>query len=105
MDIVLAHGVSSKMENEWRRAKSFIPDRWYHKGWEPVRASGAHATASLPFGQTCPAAGIVGMMLSSLATRVVDVYRLEWHGPPASITTPGVNKLEKPYYFVLQNAG
>lgn len=104
VDIVLAHGVTSKLENEWGRAKSFIPDRWGSQAWEPLRASRAHPTASMPFGQTCPATGIVGKMLSSLAARILDKYRLEWHGPNPNIVTTGVNKLQPPYYFVLQNA-
>ncbi|XP_041979363.1 probable cytochrome P450 49a1 isoform X2 [Aricia agestis] len=104
VDIVLAHGVASIADDQWRRPKSFIPERWCVEGWEPLRATGAHPIASLPFGQTCPAAGIIGAMLASLATRVLDKYRLEWHGPAPNIMTTAVNKLQKPYYFVLQNA-
>lgn len=104
MDIILAHGVSSKVEKEWGRAKSFIPERWCNEGWGPLTVSRAHAYSSMPFGQTCPATGVVGKMLSSLATRVLDQYRLEWHGPSPNIVTNGVNKLQPPYYFVLQNA-
>ncbi|KAM3962565.1 putative cytochrome P450 49a1 [Aphomia sociella] len=104
VDIVLAHGVTSKSEHQWGRAKAFIPERWCSQGWEPLRASRAHHLASLPFGETCPATGIVGKMLASLTTRVLDKYRLEWHGPPPSMVTTGVNKLQQPFYFVLQNA-
>ncbi|XP_045498615.1 probable cytochrome P450 49a1 [Colias croceus] len=104
VDIVLAHGVSSKTEQEWGRAKSFIPERWCNEGWAPIKASRAHPFASLPFGQSCPASGIISHMLSALATRMLDKYRLEWHGPQPKLVTSGVNKLQKPYYFVLQNA-
>ncbi|CAK1556453.1 unnamed protein product [Leptosia nina] len=104
VDIVLAHGVSSKTEEEWGRAKSFIPERWCNEGWAPIKASRAHSFASLPFGQSCPATGIVGNMLTSLATRMLDKYRLEWHGPQPKLVTSGVNKLQPPYYYVLQNA-
>ncbi|XP_038209781.1 probable cytochrome P450 49a1 [Zerene cesonia] len=104
VDIVLAHGVSSKTEQEWGRAKSFIPERWCNEGWAPIKASRAHSFASLPFGQSCPASGIVSHMLSALATRMLDKYRLEWHGPQPKLVTSGVNKLQRPYYFVLQNA-
>ncbi|CAG9786564.1 unnamed protein product [Diatraea saccharalis] len=104
VDIVLAHGITSKSEKEWGRSKAFIPERWCQEGWEPIKASKAHPLASLPFGESCPATGIVGKMLESLATRVLDKYRLEWHGPQPKITTSGINKLQKPYYFVLQNA-
>ncbi|XP_026492292.2 probable cytochrome P450 49a1 [Vanessa tameamea] len=104
VDIVLAHGVSSKLEKEWGRAKSFIPDRWCSQGWEPLKAARAHPAASMPFGQTCPATGIVSKMLSTLAARILDKYRLEWHGPNPNIVTMGVNKIQPPYYFVLQNS-
>ncbi|OWR47088.1 cytochrome P450 333B11 [Danaus plexippus plexippus] len=105
VDIVLAHGVSSKLEKEWGRAKSFIPERWHSDGWRPLNASRAHRCASMPFGQTCPAAGVVNKMLSSLAIRVLDTYRIEWHGTAPRVTAAGVNKIQRPYYFVLQNAG
>ncbi|XP_061383658.1 probable cytochrome P450 301a1, mitochondrial isoform X2 [Danaus plexippus] len=105
VDIVLAHGVSSKLEKEWGRAKSFIPERWHSDGWRPLNASRAHRCASMPFGQTCPAAGVVNKMLSSLAIRVLDTYRIEWHGAAPRVTAAGVNKIQRPYYFVLQNAG
>ncbi|XP_034832102.1 probable cytochrome P450 49a1 [Maniola hyperantus] len=105
VDIILAHGVSSKVEKEWGRAKSFIPERWCNESLGPLNASRAHPTSSMPFGQTCPATGVVGKMLSSLATRVLDKYRLEWHGPAPNMVTNGVNKIQSPYYFVLQNAG
>ncbi|XP_063826230.1 probable cytochrome P450 49a1 [Ostrinia nubilalis] len=104
VDIVLAHGVTSKSEKQWGRSKAFIPERWCNEGWEPLKASRAHPLASMPFGDACPATGVVGKMLTSLATRVLDKYRLEWHGPMPNITTTGVNKLQPPYYFVLQNA-
>ncbi|CAH4027052.1 unnamed protein product [Pieris brassicae] len=104
VDIVLAHGVSSKTEEEWGRAKSFIPDRWISQGWTPIQASRAHSFASLPSGQSCPATGIISPMLIPLATRMLDKYRLEWHGPQPKLVTGGVNKLQPPYYFVLQNA-
>ncbi|XP_052741218.1 probable cytochrome P450 49a1 [Bicyclus anynana] len=105
VDIILAHGVSSKVEKEWGRANSFIPERWCNEGWGPLNASRAHPFSSMPFGQSCPATGIVGKLLSSLATRVLDKYRLEWHGPLPNMVTNGVNKIQSPYYFVLQNAG
>ncbi|XP_026761692.2 probable cytochrome P450 49a1 [Galleria mellonella] len=104
VDIVLAHGVTSKSDQQWGRAKAFIPERWCSEGWEPLRASKAHPLASLPFGESCPAGGIVGKMLDSLVIRVLDRYRLEWHGPPPNMVTTGVNRLQPPYYFVLQNA-
>ncbi|RVE44685.1 hypothetical protein evm_010643 [Chilo suppressalis] len=104
VDIVLAHCLTSKSEKQWGRAEAFIPDRWCQEGWEPLKASKAHPLASFPFGESCPATGIVGKMLESLVTRVLDKYRLEWHGPPPKITTSAVNKLQRPYYFVLQNA-
>lgn len=104
VDIVLAHGVTSKSENQWGRAKAFIPERWCSEGWEPLRASRAHPLASLPFGTRCPASGFAGHVLASLATRVLERYRLEWHGPAANMVTTGVNKVQAPYYFVLQDA-
>ncbi|CAG4940599.1 unnamed protein product [Parnassius apollo] len=104
VDIVLAHGVTSKEEKQWGRAKSFIPERWCNEGWEPLRASRAHPAASMPFGENCPATGVVAKMLASLATRILDKYRLEWHGPAPNVVTPSVNKLQPPFYFVLQNA-
>ncbi|KAJ2948925.1 hypothetical protein O0L34_g5861 [Tuta absoluta] len=104
VDIVLAHGVTSKLEKQWGRPKAFIPERWCSEGWEPLRASKAHPLASLPFGETCPATGVVGQMLAALATRVLDKYRLEWHGPAPNMATTGVNRLQPPYFFVLQNA-
>ncbi|KAJ8721889.1 hypothetical protein PYW08_004291 [Mythimna loreyi] len=104
VDIVLAHGVTSKSEKQWGRAEAFVPERWCSEGWEPLKASRAHPLASLPFGEACPGAGVVGKMLSSLTTRVLDKYRLEWHGPLPTMATTGVNRLHPPYYFVLQNA-
>ncbi|CAH2048435.1 unnamed protein product, partial [Iphiclides podalirius] len=104
VDIVLAHGVSSKDEKQWGRAGAYIPERWCGEGWGPLRASRAHPAASMPFGEGCPAAGAVSKMLTSLAVRVLDNYRLEWHGPPPNVATPDVNRLQPPYYFVLQNA-
>lgn len=104
VDIVLAHGVSSKSEKQWGRAKAFIPERWCNEGWEPLKAARAHPLASMAFGESCPATGIVGKMLGALATRVLDKYRLEWHGPAPNLMTTGVNRLQPPYYFVLQNA-
>ncbi|XP_013183200.1 probable cytochrome P450 49a1 [Amyelois transitella] len=103
-DIVLAHGVSSKSDKEWSRPKAFIPERWCSEGWEPIRASRAHNFASMPFGETCPATGIANTMLSQLAKKVLEKYRLEWHGPAPNMITTGVNKLQPPFYFVLQNA-
>lgn len=104
VDIVLAHGVTSKDEKQWGRAKAFVPERWCSEGWEPLRASRAHPLASMPFGESCPATGVVGKMLASLSTHVLHRYRLEWHGPLPGMTTAGVNKLQPPYFFVLQNA-
>lgn len=106
VDIVLAHGVSSKSEKQWGRADTFIPERWYNDHWQaqPLKASRAHPYASMPFGENCPGTGVVGSMLAALTTRVLDKYRLEWHGPTPSVTTSGVNRLHPPYYFVLQNA-
>lgn len=104
VDIVLAHGVTSKSEKQWGRSEAFIPERWCNEGWGNLKASRAHPLASLPFGESCPATGIVSHMLASLATRLLDKYRLEWHGPPPNMTTSGVNKLQTPFYFVLQNA-
>ncbi|XP_047029918.1 probable cytochrome P450 49a1 [Helicoverpa zea] len=104
VDIVLAHGVTSKSESQWGRAKAFIPERWCSEGWEPLKASRAHPLASMPFGEACPATGIVGKMLAALTTRVLDKYRLEWHGPAPSVATVGVNRIQPPYYFVLQKA-
>lgn len=104
VDIVLAHGVSSKTEKQWGRAKAFIPERWCNEGWEPLKATRAHPLASMAFGESCPATGIVSKMLAALATRVFDKYRLEWHGPAPNLMTTGVNRLQPPYYFVLQNA-
>lgn len=107
MDIVLAHGVTSKSEKQWARANAFIPERWCKEDWDQrdsLKASTAHPMASMPFGEACPGSGIVGKMLTSLATRVLDKYRLEWHGPAPKLVTTGVNKLVPPYYFVLQNA-
>ncbi|XP_073956067.1 probable cytochrome P450 49a1 [Choristoneura fumiferana] len=104
VDIVLAHGVSGKSEKQWGRAKAFIPERWCDVGWEPLKASRAHPLASLPFGTSCPASGIAGNMLATLATRVLKKFRLEWHGPAPNMATTGVNKVQPPYYFVLQNA-
>ncbi|CAG9562103.1 unnamed protein product [Danaus chrysippus] len=105
VDIVLAHGVSSKLEKEWGRAKSFIPERWHSDSWQPLNASRAHPYASMPFGKTCPASGIVNKMLSTLMIRILDEYRIEWHGSAPHMVTAGVNKIQMPYYFVLQNAG
>ncbi|XP_045536489.1 probable cytochrome P450 49a1 isoform X2 [Papilio machaon] len=104
VDIVLAHGVTSKDEKQWGRGKSFIPERWCSEGWEPLRATRAHPTSFKPFGERCPASGVVSNMLAALATRVLDRYRLEWHGPAPTVAIAGVNKLQPPYYFVLQNA-
>ncbi|XP_049873012.1 probable cytochrome P450 49a1 [Pectinophora gossypiella] len=104
VDIVLAHGVTSKLDSQWGRGKAFTPERWSPAGWEPPRASKAHPLASMPFGESCPATGVVGKMLATLATRVLDKYRLEWHGPAPNMTTTTVNRLQPPYYFVLQNA-
>nr|ASX93993.1 cytochrome P450 CYP428A1 [Zygaena filipendulae] len=104
VDIVLAHGVTSKSEKQWGRAKAFIPERWCKEGWDPLKASKAHPLASMPFGETCPAAGVVGRMLAALAARLLDKYRVEWHGPAPNIATTGVNKLQPPFYFVLQEA-
>ncbi|CAH0715760.1 unnamed protein product, partial [Brenthis ino] len=104
VDIVLAHGISSKNEKEWGRANSFIPDRWNHQPWEPLKASRANPYAYMPLGETCPATGIIGKILSTLASRVLDKYRIEWHGPTPNTVTAGVNKIHTPYYFVLQNA-
>ncbi|CAG9102073.1 unnamed protein product [Plutella xylostella] len=103
VDIVLAHGVTSKCDKEWGRPKAFIPERWC-SDWQPLSASRAHPLASMPFGESCPAEGVVGKMLASLATRVLDKYRLEWHGPPPNLVTAGVNKIQQPFYFVLKNA-
>ncbi|XP_013134089.1 PREDICTED: 25-hydroxyvitamin D-1 alpha hydroxylase, mitochondrial-like, partial [Papilio polytes] len=50
VDIVLAHGVTSKDEKQWGRGKSFIPERWCSEGWEPLRATRAHPAAYKPFG-------------------------------------------------------
>ncbi|KAL4705940.1 hypothetical protein ACJJTC_017522 [Scirpophaga incertulas] len=104
VDIVLAHGVTSKSDKQFGRAKAFIPDRWCQDGWEPLRASRAHPDASMPFGTNCPASGVVGHMLASLSSRVLYKYRFEWHGPSPNMVTTGVNKLQKPYFFVLQKA-
>lgn len=104
VDIVLAHGVLSKNEGEWGRANSFIPDRWNQQAWEPLKSSRAHPYACMPFGKTCPATGAVSIILSTLAERVLDKYRIEWHGPTPNTVTAGVNKIQRPYYFVLQNA-
>ncbi|KAG7308738.1 hypothetical protein JYU34_005970 [Plutella xylostella] len=103
VDIVLAHGVTSKCDKEWGRPKAFIPERWC-SDWQPLSASRAHPLASMPFGESCPAEGVVGKMLASLATRILDKYRLEWHGPPPNLVTAGVNKIQQPFYFVLKNA-
>ncbi|KAF9801060.1 hypothetical protein SFRURICE_014224 [Spodoptera frugiperda] len=99
VDIVLAHGVTSKSEKQWGRAKAFVPERWCNEGWEPLKASRAHPLASMPFGEACPGTGAVGKMLSSLTTRVLDKYRLEWHGPAPNMATVGVNRMHPPYYF------
>ncbi|CAB3236596.1 unnamed protein product [Arctia plantaginis] len=104
VDIVLAHGVTSKSEKQWGRANAFVPERWCSEGWQPLKASRAHPYASKPFGESCPGTGAVGSMLSALTTRVLDKYRLEWHGPSPSVATSGVNRLHPPFYFVLQNA-
>ncbi|XP_050675805.1 probable cytochrome P450 49a1 isoform X1 [Leptidea sinapis] len=104
VDIVLAHGVSSKNESEWGRANSFIPERWCHDSASPLRATRAHSFASLPYGLDCPVSGMAGRMLAKLAANMLDKYRLEWHGPQPKLVTSGVNKLQPPYYFVLQNA-
>ncbi|KAG6440594.1 hypothetical protein O3G_MSEX001383 [Manduca sexta] len=104
VDIVLAHSVTSKAEKQWGRANAFIPERWCSEGWQPLRASRAHPLASMPFGETCPATGVAGKMLTSLTARILEKYRLEWHGPLPKMTTDGVNKIQPPYYFVLQNA-
>lgn len=95
----------SKSENQFGRPKAFIPERWCPEGWQPLRATRAHPFASKPFGEACPAEGVVGKMLASLATKMVDRYRLEWHGPEPNVLTTSVNKIQGPFYFVLQNAG
>ncbi|KPJ01845.1 putative cytochrome P450 49a1 [Papilio xuthus] len=109
VDIVLAHAVSSKDEKQWGRGKCFIPERWCSsssssRDWEPLRASRAHPAACRPFGERCPAGGLVGTVLAALATRLLDKYRLEWHGPAPTVSIAALNKLQPPYYFVLQNA-
>lgn len=96
--------MTSKSEKEWGRAKAFVPERWCAERLDPLKASRAHPVASMPFGETCPASGIAGKMLETLVTRVVDKYRLEWHGPSPNVVTGGVNRLQPPFYFVLQNA-
>nr|QLI62187.1 cytochrome P450 38 [Streltzoviella insularis] len=104
VDIVLAHGVTSKSEKQWGRANAFVPERWCNEVWQPLRASRAHPLASMPFGESCPASGVVVKMLATLATRLLEKYRLEWHGPAPNVATTGVNRLQPPFYFVLQNA-
>lgn len=103
MDIVLAHGVTSKLEEEWGRARAFIPERWCNESWQPLRSSRAHSLAFMPFGESCPATGIAERMLAALATRILDKFRLEWHGPAPNMVTTGVNRMQPPYFFVLQN--
>ncbi|XP_037868170.1 probable cytochrome P450 49a1-like isoform X1 [Bombyx mori] len=104
VDIVLAHGLTSKEEKQWGRAKAFVPERWCDDGWQPLKASRAHHLASMPFGEKCPGTGISIKMLTSLAARITERYRIEWHGPAPALTLHGVNKIQRPYYFVLQNA-
>ncbi|GBP55343.1 Probable cytochrome P450 49a1 [Eumeta japonica] len=104
VDIVLAHGVASKSDAEWGRARAFIPDRWCAEGWEPLRASRAHRAACKPFGESCPASIVVPKILGSLAAKILERYRLEWHGAAPNMATDGVNRLQPPYYFVLQDA-
>ena len=104
VDIVLAHCVSSKAEKQWGRANSFVPERWCNEGWQPLRASRAHPAASMPHGENCPATGIASKMLASLTSRVLEKYRLEWHGPLPRMVNVGVNRVQPPYFFVLQNA-
>lgn len=103
VDIVLAHGVSSKTEIQFVRSKTFMPERWHSQGWEPIPASKAHPIATRPFGTTCPASVLVGKILGSLTSKLLENYRLEWHGPRPVLAHSGVNRLKPPYYFVLQN--
>ncbi|KAL4713975.1 hypothetical protein ACJJTC_005606 [Scirpophaga incertulas] len=92
----------SKLEQNYPKAKEFIPERWLVNKSDPLYYGNTNAMITLPFGfgvRSCIGRRIAELELEILIKKLLEELSIEWTGPPINVITKVINEFKKPYYF------
>nr|XP_054919790.1 probable cytochrome P450 12c1, mitochondrial [Dermacentor andersoni] len=97
--------VAGRLEENFSRATTFLPERWLQRSSEQEHHSGKaklwtlHPFASLPFGtgpRTCIGKRIAEMELCTLLTQVLKRYRVQSHHGAIGFSTQATGRADRP---------
>jgi cytochrome P450 family 12 len=102
VSVVIPNEYISKLEKNYLKANEFIPERWLTEKSDPLYHGHAHPMVSLPFGfgiRSCIGRRIAELEIETLVQNLLQNVKVEWTGPPLTITTKMINEFQKPFYF------
>ncbi|XP_050362874.1 cytochrome P450 CYP12A2-like [Nymphalis io] len=106
MHVSFGHQFLSSMEEQFPRAKEFIPERWITEKTDPLHHSNAHPFAFSPFGfgvRSCIGRRIAELEIEIFLTKVIENFHIEWFGPPLKVKPSTLNYITGPFNFVFKD--
>ncbi|XP_045763943.1 cytochrome P450 CYP12A2-like isoform X1 [Maniola jurtina] len=107
MFVIFANQYLCSWEEQFPRAKEFIPERWIVNRNDPLYYGQAHPFVYCPFGfgsRSCIGKRIAELEMETVIAKIIENFRVGWIGPPPVPTrTSIVNHLIKPYNFTFED--
>ncbi|KAJ8724862.1 hypothetical protein PYW07_015820 [Mythimna separata] len=106
MQVVFAHRDMSLLEENFPRAREYIPERWITTKDDPLYYGNANPFAHQPFGfgvRSCIGRRIAELEMDTFIARLIENFQVEWFGPPPTIHQASLNYIKGPYNFIFKD--
>ncbi|CAG9791829.1 unnamed protein product [Diatraea saccharalis] len=106
VEIIMMHQTMAMMEKNYPRPTKYIPERWLVNKDDPLHHGNAHPFAYQPFGfgvRTCIGRRIAELEMETFLKRLIENFKIEWFGPPATTRSAGLNYVNGPYNFIFKD--
>ncbi|XP_050678104.1 cytochrome P450 CYP12A2-like isoform X1 [Leptidea sinapis] len=106
MIMVVNHQTLCHLEENYPKAKEFIPERWIVGKSDPLHYGNAHKFAYSPFGfgtRSCVGRRIAQVEMEVFLSKIIQNFHIEWNGSPPILKTSVVNYFPGNLNFVLRD--
>nr|ASO98056.1 cytochrome p450 CYP333B40 [Spodoptera exigua] len=106
MEVVFAHRDMSLLEENYPKAKEYIPERWITSNDDPIHYGNTHPFAHQPFGfgaRSCIGRRIAELEMDIFVARLIENFQVEWFGPPPRIQQESLNYIKGPFNFIFND--
>ncbi|XP_050678106.1 cytochrome P450 CYP12A2-like isoform X3 [Leptidea sinapis] len=104
--MVVNHQTLCHSEQNYPKAKEFIPERWIVDKSDPLYHGNAHKFAYSPFGygsRSCIGKRIAQVQMEVFLKKIIQNFHIGWNGSPPKIKTSVVNHYPERLMFVLRD--